>query len=92
MGAIVCSIIAGAIFAPIFVFGRIRRVWWKWLTLARFAETGWTEEELRRVSNDAGIVNDHFLGEARRVLDAAEKVKGGRPTFPGDTGLTSEGR
>ena len=66
------------IITPIYAFHRFKRFWWKWYTIGKFADLGWTKDELNEIALSVGNADDNFLRGCQVLLKAADDIKANR--------------
>ncbi len=70
-----CGTVSITIIAPIWVAKRFRKVWWRWYTLAKFVDLGWSQEELNHIAGEINGVDDYFLEKAKRAIEVAKDMR-----------------
>lgn len=72
------GVVTLVIITPLWAFGKSKLGWWRWVTVAKFADLGWTNEELKKVLTRAHIDDKKFFDTAVKVIEAGKQVKASR--------------
>jgi len=69
------GIISLVVITPLFAFKKSRSKWWRWFTLGKFLDLGWSQEELNHVALQMGGVNDGWLEKAKKATATAKDMR-----------------